>query len=81
MDILKLNYSDPFEEKKNPSAPTLCQGGETQDKRSVPDWPVMCSGIIRPFHPKRKSNYSKLYDITAVPWDVHTYAMPLTQKL
>lgn len=29
---------------------------------------------------KMKSNYSKLYDITAMPWDVHRYVIPLTQK-
>ena len=27
---------------------------------------------------KMKSNYSKLYDITAVPQNVHGYVMPLT---
>lgn len=29
---------------------------------------------------KMKSNYSKLYDITALRLDVHSYIMPLTQK-
>lgn len=29
---------------------------------------------------KMKSNYSKLYDITAVPWNVHGYVMPLTNS-
>lgn len=30
---------------------------------------------------KMKSNYSELYDITVMPWDVDTYATPLTEKL
>lgn len=43
------------------------------------DW--QCCNMFRDYtaaSSKMKSNYSKLYDITAVQWNVHGYVMPLT---
>lgn len=59
----------------------LCQWGKTQGQRLALDW-QRCN-MFRDYtavSSKMKSNYSKLYDITAVQRNAHCYVIPLTNS-
>lgn len=77
----QTHCSSNWEISLKPSGAFSASEGKPRAKRLTLDW-QRCN-MFRDYtavSSKMKSNYSKLYDITAVQWNAHCYVIPLTNS-